>query len=337
MSRKDAIDRLVSEAERVLCKGDEASMDELLDMIKRINPTPQLDLPMNEKDRLYNYKTMLQNQLLANYGALFKLEKTNWDEGLALIRYRYPPFFDACHIKTRSLSHKAIQQLEKGLLVKDDDLKGEMSKTAKLQDAKVDNVSKLQRAIDEIKRYNYDSARVIFESITEQEIAHNRELFEAANLLIFELGDYQTAIRLLQTSKVTPNQPELMQLLATAHWFSNDLSKARSLYEACAFYALSKDSLYRYAYILFREGELQDAYRIVQQAEQREGFVEGLDSLRQKLKTALKDELYLHKRQAMTAFEANDFESAREIVRRALAISPNDRELLTLSELLKEL
>ncbi len=336
MSIEDYKDRLISDAQRLLNQHENASLSDLVSMIKKVNPTPHAKLDNATKDRLYSLKTSLQNQLLSSYGALFTLEPVPWDDNLVLLRYNLPPYFDACHIKVRNLTHRALRQLDRQLKKDKEPQGSERFKEDEREPLKAVLGENVIKAKEYISKYDYEAAKALLSELCLEDYNDLSVYIEGIRVLVDDLGDYDIALEMLRAIPERSMNYDALQLLAKTYWFCNRFEEARSIFERCPRRELSKESLYRYGYILYRAGEWQSALQILIYGDSKDGYIDGIESLKKEIKDTLQGELNRNLRAAADAFERNDFLSARKFAQEVLRISSDNSYARDLLSLLQE-
>lgn len=324
--------KIVKEAETILSGNDELSIDVLIRVIKQVNPTPQVNLSPKEKEKAYHLKSELQSLLLTNYGELFDLEPVQWDENIVLLRYKLSPFVDACHAKLHLLSRTALAQVRKADTIT---VKKQKRKITPRMPKFVD-ISTLNGMVEQVRvhmdNFEYDSARELLSGI---KITDKEELpvfLKGLAILIDEIGAFDVALKLLFSVPKDIVDNNLRETTANVCWLNNRFTDARGIFEECVIKELRKESVFRYADILHREGEARTALDLLNYADTMSGHIEGMNILRQEIHQKLKEEATPYLETGRKAFYANNFDIAEDAAKTALAIFPEYNEA---SELLK--
>lgn len=324
--------KIVKEAETILSGNNELSIDVLIRVIKQINPTPHINFRPEEKEKAYHLKSELQSLLLTNYGELFNLEPVQWDENIVLLRYKLSPFVDACHAKLHLLSRTALAQVRKAdtITVK----KQKRKITPKMP--KFVDISTLNGIVEQARvhmdNFEYDSARDLLMGI---KINCKEELpvfLKGLDILIDEIGAFDVALKLLFSIPKDLVDNNLREPTANVCWLNNRFADARGLFEECVIKELKKESIFRYADILHREGDARAALDLLNYADTMSGHIEEMNTLEQKIHQKLKEEATPYLETGRKAFDANNFDIAEDAAKTALAIFPEYNEA---SELLK--
>src|SRR5690349_3212492 len=96
-------------AQRALSAATVPRCEELVSLIKKVNPT-KLSLPEEKEAQGYLLKARLQSLLLENYGDSFCFVVAEFDDDIVLIKHRLLPSVDACHARLSSLSRNACDR-----------------------------------------------------------------------------------------------------------------------------------------------------------------------------------------------------------------------------------
>jgi hypothetical protein len=327
----DGWEKITKEAVTILAGKEVLSVDVLISIIKRINPTPHVNLSIEEKEKAYNLKSELQSLLLTNYAELFDLEPVQWDENIVLLRYKLSPFVDACHAKLHMLSRTALEQARKADNIP---VKKPQKKTAVKRPKYID-VSTLNGLVEQARLYidnfEYDSARELLSGIQVESSDEIPLLLKGVSMLVDELGAYDIALNLLFNLPKDLMDANMRETTANICWLYNRFTDARGLFEGCVIKELKKESIFRYADILYRERESGDAFDMLNYAEGMSGHVEGMNVLKQNICQLLLEEAEPFLNTAKNEFDINRFDAAEEAARSALLIFPEyngARELL---------
>lgn len=302
------------------------SIDQLVRLIKQINPTPQVHLSPEEKDHAYSLKTKLQNLLLETYGELFDLEPAPWDENIVLLRYRPSPLLDACHAKLHLLTAKALAQVRKA------DSAPEKKPARKpvrkpiaqsLPQGSPDSLNDIiEQARQHLDQYEYEEARQVLSAMTVRDKEDLLVLRRGLALLLDEVGAYDVALDLLFSLPDNLLNSEMKEATANVCWLNGRFTDARGIFEECAIRELSKESVIRYADILHRQGESRAAFDMLTYAETLSGPPDDTGRLWQDICGELLREATPFLDTTIEAFSANDFTQAEEAARSALDIFP---------------
>ncbi|MDO8281673.1 MAG: hypothetical protein Q7U10_03450 [Thermodesulfovibrionia bacterium] len=333
----DNWEKIAKEAESILANKEVLSIDVLISIIKRINPTPHLNLRLEDKVKAYYLKSELQSLLLTNYAQLFDLEPVQWDDNIVLLRYKLSPFVDACHAKLHMLSTMALEQVRKANNVP---VKKPQKKTAIKRPKHID-VSTLNGLLEQaslhINNFEYDSARELLSGIQVDSSDETPLFLKGVSILIDELGAYDIALNLLFNLPDNLMGDNMREITANVCWLNNRFTDARGLFESCVIKELRKESIFRYADILYREKESRDAFDLLNYSEGMRGHVEGLDALKQNIYQLLREEAEPYLNTAKKDFDINRFETAEEAARTALSIFPEYNEARELLRIIRDI
>lgn len=274
----------VAAAETMLESTRIPSSLEIIDLIKRINPT-RLQLSEPDRVRGYRIKGALQNLLLEQYGETFCLVPLPWNTEIVLIKHATLPSVDACHAVMGAFSEKALVTVA-------EPLERTAAKLPPKRKAKVldpyspsDAVREAQRLLEE---YEYCQAEDVLSEIRLEKSSALPSLLKAATLLMDEIGAYGTAIEmLLSQPKAVLKDSSVREMLALAYYRNGMIPEARALFDALSTADMKKDSLCAYADISFKDGSLTHAYRLLEQADEREGMVIELAPLKKEIEEVM--------------------------------------------------
>jgi hypothetical protein len=314
----------VGSAETVLESGNVPSSEEIISLIKKVNPT---SLPLSETDREHGYlvKNRLQNLLLENYGEVFRLTPHPYSQDIVLIKHNSLPSIDACHADINALSAKALDTVDSGSphcaeAPKRTEAKGKPVKASAGSDPK----EVLRNAELLLEQYEYPQAEELLASIRISDSNELPTLVKAAGVLVREMGAYQRAIELLlaQPRQVLKDRA-VRELLAVTYYGNGMITEARALFDTTPAADLAKEALYAYADISFKDGNLSRAYYLLKLSEQKEGFVTAHASLRKEIEAAMLSEAEPFFQQGREAFAAEDLPRAECLLQKAISLYPN--------------
>lgn len=314
------------------------SSELIITSIKRVNPT-RLCLPESDKERGYQIKNHLQNLLLENYGEAFHLVPHPCSPNVALIKHRFLPSVDACHSDLNALSPKALDtvgEAKAAAVSRSEKRKGTPKEHGDhaLAGSPKDALRRAQQLFDQ---YEYVMA--------EQELAALRlegsgdvvTLVKAVRMLFEEMGAYQTAIDTLQAQGGRVLQDRsVRELLALAYHGNGLLAEAGAVFDSLHPSDLGKDSLSAYARLALHDGNLLFASKLLRLAEEKNGFVAGLDDLKKELEQALSDKAEPVLMRAVAAFSEGDLEQARSLAHETLRLNrdhPKARRIMLLTDM----
>lgn len=320
----------ISLAKNVLASRTVPSSEEIISLIKRVNPT-NLSLPEIDKQGAYEIKNQLQNLLLENYGESFFLIPHPYDTDIVLIKHRYLPLIDACHANINRMSHGALGLVDDHASTLTSSAGGgnkikKTNRNVKNQDA-VTPEDLLKKAKNLLEEFDYDDARETLGGMWITDLEELPTLRGAVQILINEIGAYETAINVLCSHpKHFVKDKKIQEYLALAFYKNNMLPEARTIFEMIHPNVLDKEALYTYASIIHQDGNSQQAYVLLNMADQRDGFVTSLPSLRGNIEKALKVEADKIFDDAKVAFDRNELKKSLTLARGALELFPKFRE-----------
>ncbi|GFO55451.1 hypothetical protein GMSM_24580 [Geomonas sp. Red276] len=318
---------LVQSAEGVLDATHIPNSQEIISLIKRINPT-SLQLCETDREHGYRIKNRLQNLLLENYGEVFHLVPHPCSPGIVLIKHKTLPSVDACHADYSALSLKAL------------DTVGEIAPPATKPATK--NAFGAEPARDAtscsprelvknaellIERYEYPQAEELLAGLRITDTSDLQRLVKAAQMLMGDMGAYQRTIELLLAQpRPVLNNKAVRELLALAYYGNGMIAEARALLDAAHPGDLGKSALHAYADISFRDGKLSQAYDLLSLAEEKNGFVAAIAGLRKEIESAIFADVEPLLREVEESLARNDLARAESLVQKALSLYPHCRE-----------
>ena len=317
----------ITASENLLSSLQVPSSLEIITLIKKVNPT-RLTLSETDRERGYQLKSRLQSLLLEHYGDTFQLIPHPASPNIILIKHRVLPSIDACHADLASLSSEAIERVET-LHPGREELKRSRKKGPRetghwetgvaLSPKKV-----LKKAQALLAEYDYAAAEEVLAGL----LAHDSDdlpvLLRAAAILLHEIGAYQRCIdTLLSQPKNVLKDRGLREMLAVAYHHNGSLPEARAILDELYPAELGLESLFAYADIAFKDGNLSAALELVMIAKSKEGFFSGLDSLQKEIETAMLAQAEPVVQKAQAAFQSAAIEEARQLAREALDLYPN--------------
>lgn len=316
-------------AERILDSGKLPPSEEIITLIKKTNPTTR-GLPEELHEKGYVVKSRLQNLLLKNYGASFYLTPHPLDPDIVLIRHRFLPSIDACHMPVDLLSSEAADQLGESPTPAPETTprrgspKGKGAALSTGSSAPADLLKIGRKRCDD---YDFEEAT---DAILSIRIAKTKDLpclLEGARILLDEIGSYDAVLELLlsQSRQVLKNE-RARELLALAYYHNGKYPEARAVFETLPPPELGKEALCAYARIACIDGELSLAFSLLNHADQKEGFVVSYVALRCEVNDALKGLAEPFLQRAREACERGDIDKARELARKALDLFPAFQE-----------
>ncbi|QXE91803.1 hypothetical protein KP001_04470 [Geomonas subterranea] len=315
----------VKAAESVLESARIPSSPELISLIKRVNPTC-LQLPETDREHGYRIKNQLQNLLLETYGETFHLAPHPCNADIVLIKHNALPSIDACHADLKALSVKALDTV--GSIPSapapsptTKEAKGAKSRKQPASGSPKEAVSNAELLLEQ---YEYPQAEELLATIRISAPGDMPTLIKAARMLTEQMGAYQRAIELLLAQpRHLLKDKVVRELLAMTYYGNGSIAEARALFETAEPGDLEKGSLYAYADISFKDGNLSQAFYLLKVAEEKEGFVTTHTSLRKELEAAMFAEAEPYLQQAEAAFACNDLSQAQSLLQRALSHYPN--------------
>jgi hypothetical protein len=313
-------------AEALLGSSQKPSLDRIIHLIKRVNPT-NLNLPDPDSERGYRAKNDLQNLLLENYGEYFHLIPLPYNPKVVLLKHHMLPTIDACHAFLSSLSLKAL------------DAVAEVAATPPGKADQVRNRKKVappspgccarkivKRAEHLLDAYEYEEAATLLTRIRISDKEELPALLRAARLLTDEMGAFGRAIEtLLSQSCQVIEDKRVRELLALAYFNNVMRPEARALFESLSPGDMGKDALLAYARIAHEDGKNQLALRLLQLAEAREAQGAEAAELRKAIECALQKEAEPDLDRALQAFRHQRFVEANNLARQVLINFPGCR------------
>ncbi|WP_224960903.1 hypothetical protein [Geomonas subterranea] len=308
----------VAEAETLLESSRIPSSLEIITLIKRINPT-RLQLPEADRERGYRIKGALQNLLLEQYGEAFCLVPLAWSTEIVLIKHSVLPSVDACHAVVGALSEKALRTVAEP--VESSPSKLPPKKKAKPLDPYPKDA--LRQAQQLLEKFEYCQAEELLSSIRIENSCALPSLLAAATLLMEEIGAYGTVIEmLLSQPKAVLKDTSVREILALAYYRNGMIPEARALFDALPAAVLQKNSLCAYAEISFKDGSLTHAYRLLEEAGSKEGFVAMLAPLKKEIEETMLAEAHTWLQSAQEALSRDLLAQAESLSLEALARYP---------------
>ncbi|WP_026841052.1 tetratricopeptide repeat protein [Citrifermentans bremense] len=298
------------------------SSEQIISAIKKVNPT-RLCLSEDDRQRGYDLKNRLQNLLLQHYGEAFELIPHPCSPDVVLIKHLFLPSIDACHANLNALSPQALDSVpDPGGYARE--VKGNMTKVSR-------------KKIDPNQR----AAAPAEQELAGMRLSANSDLnafSKGIRMLFEEMGAYQTAIDTLQaqTARVLQDK-SIRELLALAYHGNGSLAEAGAVFDSIHPADLGKDALYAYASLSCMNGNHNFALRLVHMAEEKPGFIGGLDGLKIEIEKALSTEAEPLQDEAAATFARGDLDLARTLAQEALKSSKNlhkARRIVALTECL---
>ena len=312
-------------AESALANARVPSSQELISLIKRINPTC-LQLPEHDREYGYSIKNRLQNLLLETYGEIFHLAPHPYNPDIILIKHNALPSVDACHADLKALSLKALDTVGSIAPATAVHSVRRVTKAAKSSKPATGGSPKetLRNAELLLEKYEYPQAEELLATIRIADARELPTLVKAARMLVEEMGAYQRAIELLlaQPRQVLKDKV-VRELLAMTYYGNGLIAEARALFEAAHPGDLEKSSLYAYADLSFKDGNISQAYHLLKLSDEKEGFVTSHASLRKEIEAAMLKEAEPYLRRAEAAFAAADLAQAEDLLQQAISLYPN--------------
>ncbi|QWV99553.1 hypothetical protein KP005_09860 [Geomonas nitrogeniifigens] len=315
----------VKAAESVLRSARIPSSPELISLIKRVNPTC-LQLPESDREYGYRIKNQLQNLLLETYGETFHLAPHPCNADIILIKHNALPSIDACHADLNALSMKALDtvgSIHSAPAPSPTNVEAKRAKSRK-RTASGSPKEALRNAELLLEQYEYPQAEELLANIRIAAPGDLPTLIKAARMLTEQMGAYQRAIEvLLAQPRHLLKDKVVRELLAMTYYGNGLIAEARALFESAEPGDLEKNSLYAYADISFKDGNLSLAYYLLKVADEKEGFVTTHTSLRKEIEAAMLEEAEPYLQKAEAAFACNDLSQAQSLLQRALSLYPN--------------
>lgn len=275
----------VQSAECMLRSSRIPASEEIISLIKRVNPT-SLQLSESDRERGYLLKNELQNLLLENYGESFRIAQHPYCPDILLIKHKTLPTIDACHTHIQSLSVKALDAL------------GDVWEPAPKPTAKVAAKDKsraaasgasspkdaLRLAQSLLGEYEYSRAEVVLAGIRIGDSKDLPTLIKAARILVEEMGAYDRAIAtLLSQPRQVLKDKEVRELLGLTYYGNDMIPEARALFDTVRPADMGTSALFAYADISFRDGNLSLALNLLKLSEAKEGGLPFNAGLREKI------------------------------------------------------
>ncbi|TGU74429.1 hypothetical protein E4633_02905 [Geomonas terrae] len=314
----------VRRAEAVLGSSRLPGAEEIISLIKRVNPT-SLQLSEADRETGYRLKDSLQNLLLENYGENFRLVPHPYSDDILLIRHRFNPTIDACHTHIRVLSIKALDTI-------DDASRIQVPATTKPSPKKKQKQAKsgthareaLAIAQRQLVEYDYSGAEETLAAIRVRDRNELAPLIKAVRILVEEMGTYESAAAtiLAQPEDVQADR-QVRELLALTCYGRDMIPEARALFENLRPDTLGKSALFACADVSFRDGNLSAALSFLKLAEAKEGILPAETELRNKIEQRMRAEAEPLLLQARPALAAGDLDQAEALIRQALARYPH--------------
>lgn len=298
---------------------------ELISLIKKVNPTTAC---LSETQRLkgYEIKSRLQNLLLEHYGETFRLVPHPLNAEIVLIKHAALPSIDACHTPLAALSNKALNQALSGA--------GPAAQVApkKARKAKKEAPEPagtprelLKRAQEFLADYDFAAAEEILSSICITDRDDIPTVEKAVLALVEEMGAYQQAVALVMAQQHQfLRDPRLRVLLARAYHLNGAFAEARAIFDDLHRKELDKEALVAYADIAHKDGNLALALKLLQTAEETEGFAGGLEGLKQEVEAALQGQVAPLLDAAYAALQGADLLGAEALAREVLHLFPGN-------------
>lgn len=336
----------VKAAESLLNSGCVPPSEDIIELIKRVNPT-SLRLPIPDKKLGYDLKNGLQNLLLENYGKAFYLVPHPYEPAIALIKHRLSPLVDACHTELKCLTKKALHALESFPAERPVSF-SEKKSSKQIRREELERCSGLEacctpkgalrKAQRWLEEYDYARAEEVLTGIRIKEKEELPILVKAARILSEEMGAYD---RVIETLLAQPNQivkdRNLREILALCYYSNGMISEARVIFESIPPAEQGKNALYAYAELCFKDGHLPLAFRLLEVADAKEGFVTSYASLRRDIEAKMLSEAEPVLVEAQAAFDRGEFPAAQSLARDALACYPNFQKAEDLIWIMEEM
>ena len=322
----------VKSAESLLDSHRIPPSEDIIELIKRVNPT-SLKLPASDKKLGYDLKNRLQNLLLENYGKAFYLVPHPDEPAIALIKHQLSPMVDACHTELKCLTEKALRALEPSS-TKRPPSPSEKKSSKQLRQEELQRCSgldssctpkgALRKAQRWLEEYDYARAEEVLAGIRIKDKEELPTLIKAVRILSEEMGAYDRVIEILlaQPKQLVKDQ-SLREILSLCYYSNGMVSEARAIFESITPAELGKDVLYAYADLSFKDGQLSLAFRLLEIADAKEGFVTSYAGLRKDIEGNMLANAEPVLAEAQAAFDRGDFPAAQSLARNALACYPN--------------
>ena len=300
---------------------------ELISLIKQVNPT-KVCLSDAEREHGYVMKSRLQNLLLEQYGETFWLAPHPLDSNIVLIKHIALPSIDACHAKLAALSCKALD-----CVATHDPALAATKSQKKPRKVPREGTSAGESPTELWKRaqcfldgFDFAAAAELLCSIRILDRDELPLVERAARALVEEIGAYPQAVELLLAQQ---NQylrhPGLRVLLARAYYLSGALPEARAIFDDLHRGELDKEALVAYADIVYKDGNLLPALKLLKAAEETEGYAGSLESLKQEVESALQAMAEPLLERALSALDRADMPEAELWARQVLQLCPNNQ------------
>ncbi len=314
----------VRRAEALLGSSRLPGAEEIISLIKRVNPT-SLQLSEADRETGYRLKNSLQNLLLENYGENFRLVPHPYSDDILLIRHRHNPTIDACHTHIRVLSLKALDAIDEPAPIQAP-ATTKPSPKKKQKQTKSGTPAKEALALAQrlLVEYDYSGAEETLAAIRVRDRNELTPLIKAVRILVEEMGTYESAAAtiLAQPDDVQADR-QVRELLALTCYGRDLIPEARALFENLRPDALGKSALFACADISFRDGNLSAALSLLKLAEAKEGILPAETELRNKIEQCMRAEAEPLLLQARPALAAGDLDQAEALIRQALARYPH--------------
>jgi hypothetical protein len=306
-----------------------------------------LKLPAADKKLGYQIKNGLQNLLLENYGRAFYLVPDPHEPAIALIRHRLSSMVDACHTELKCLSAKALDAVQsssaKGPAPSSEKKSSKQLRQEELErssglDSSCTPKGALRKAQRWLEEYDYARAEEVLTDIRIKEKDELPILVKAARILSEEMGAYDRAIETLlaQPPQISKDQ-DVREILALCYYSNGMISEARAIFESIPPAEQGKHALYAYADLCFKDGHLPLAFRLLEVADAKEGFVTSYASLRKDIESSMLAEAEPVLVEAQAAFERGEFPAAQSLARQALACYPNFQKAQDLVRIMEDM
>ncbi|GFO56841.1 hypothetical protein GMSM_38480 [Geomonas sp. Red276] len=315
----------VRASEHLLNSGHVPSSLEIIDLIKRVNPT-SLALVHTDKERGYAVKHQLQNLLLENFGEVFALVPHPASPNIILIKHRALPSIDACHARIGALSTAAVKKVETAVpLGKEKEesprpnRKGR--KETKPADAPHEILKEAQRLLDE---YDYAAAEEVLAGLRATGNGDVPVVARGATMMLQEMGAYHRCIEtLLNQPKAVLKEKSIRETLAIAYHHIGSFPEARAILDELHPGEMGLEGIFAYADIALRDGNLFTARELIKIGNEKEGFLSAWAPLQKEIEAALSRKAEPLEEKARTLFETGCLEQAKQVAREALLIYPH--------------
>ena len=325
--------RYVKSAESLLNSCRVPPSEDIIELIKRVNPT-NLKLTAPEKKLGYDLKNGLQNLLLENYGKAFYLIPHPYEPAIALIKHRLSPLVDACHTELKCLTKKALAAVESApaerpILPPAGKKSSKQLRQEELQlcsglEPSCTPKGALHKAQRWLEEFDYAQAEKVLAGIRIKDKEELPTLVKATRILSEEMGAYGRAIETLlaQPNQIIKDQ-NIRELLALCYYNNGTIPEARVIFESIPPAEMGKNALYAYADLSFKDGNVLLAFRLLDVADAKEGFVTSFASLRKEVEENMLGEAEPVLVKAQAAFDRGEFPAAQSLAREALTRYPN--------------